>query len=184
MRDYTHWSPELRREGGRWRADWRTMHMESRGPEQLLASNPGLGLKKKRLKVDWGGSFSWTVAFSVDFTGAGGTHGKMVLEGNSSPPADQNSLPGGAPSVTSMRTPDRSHSVRTSRARSRCYFRLMAVTQVATKWYPNIRKDSERHLVNAEAMFSLQKKKKKRRQAQTSDVFWKEERLLSRSNSL
>lgn len=64
-----------------WRADRRTMHMESQRPEQLLASHPGLCLKKKRLKVDWGGCAEGRVGFSVDFTwedswndGAGGKH--------------------------------------------------------------------------------------------------------------
>lgn len=42
--------------------------MESKRPEQLLASNPGLCLKKKRLKVDL---CCWTVSLSVDFTRGG-----------------------------------------------------------------------------------------------------------------
>lgn len=48
------WSRVKTRSGGarRRREDG---HMEPKRPEQLLASNPGLCLKKKRLKVDWGG---------------------------------------------------------------------------------------------------------------------------------
>lgn len=115
--------------GKRWRADWRTMHMESKRPEHLLASNPGLCLKKKRLKVDWGvcvggqSPFRWILL--------GRTHEMMVLEGNTSLPAVQKSCPGGAPSVTGM--PGRSDSLGRSRTGSRCCYRLLTLD---TKWYP------------------------------------------------
>lgn len=118
----------------RWRADRRTMHMESKGPEQLLASNPGLCLKRKRLKVVWGtcvggrSSFRWILLRR--------THEMMVLERNASLPAVQKSCPGGALFVTSMSTPGRSNSLGTIRTRSRCCFRLLALMRVDTKWYP------------------------------------------------
>ncbi len=43
--------------------------MESKHPEQLLACNPGLCLKKKRLKVDL---WCWIVGLTLDFSFSGG----------------------------------------------------------------------------------------------------------------
>lgn len=104
----------------------------------------------------------------------------MVLEGNSSPSTDQNSLPGGSPIVTSMRTP---HSVGTSRPRSRCFFWLFAVTRVATKWYPEVKKQRERKREHSKGTHLLlrwrllwKKKKTPRRE------IWR--LLFSRANSL
>lgn len=63
---HTIWS-RAKTQRRRWRADRRTMYMESKRPEQLLASNPGLCLKKKRLKVDWGCLCCWKVWSSGGF---------------------------------------------------------------------------------------------------------------------
>lgn len=107
--------------------------MESKGPEQLLASDPGLCLKRKRLKVVWGSCFGvnspfwWILLKRI--------HEMMVLERNTSLHAVQKSCPGGVLLVTSMSTLGRSNSLGTSRTRSRCCFRLLALMRVDTKWY-------------------------------------------------
>lgn len=122
------------KEQWRWRADSRTMHMESKGPEQLLASNPGLCLKRKRLKVVWGTYVAGKSTFQRILLQR--TDEIMVLERNTSLPAVQKSCPGGALFVTSMSTPGRPNSLGTSRTRSRCCFSLLALMRVDTKWYP------------------------------------------------
>lgn len=139
MRGYTLSSPELRRGGGRGgRTDGRCIwSREDRSSRYLITQRSDWkrrGWKwTERLLLPGQWHFRWILL--------GRTREMMVLEDNSSPSTDQNSLPGGSPIVTSMRTP---HSVGTSRPRSRCFFWLFAVTRMATKWYPEVKKQRER----------------------------------------
>ena len=88
--------------------------------------------EKEEVESGLSGLCCWTVALSVDLT-LGRTHEMMVLEGNTTLPAVQKSCPGGAPFGTSMSTPGRLNSLGTSRTRSRCCYRLLALLRVDIK---------------------------------------------------
>lgn len=176
MRGYTLSSPELRRGGGRGgRTDGRCIwSREDRSSRYLITQRSDWkrrGWKwteRHLLPGQW--HFRWILL--------GRTREMMVLEDNSSPSADQNSLPGGSPIVTSMRTP---HSVGTSRPRSRCFFWLFAVTRMATKWYPEVKKQREREREKTQKApvhcwgDVFFERKKKKHQGRKFDVCWSAE---------